>query len=106
MLIIIDSATENEVARQSANGAQWTFMDDEFQQRFETPLIEGASVLGPAPLSASTEDGEEIIGDPVMVLMPGDEGFAEAFWDEVLGVEYELIEEGENAASTSEQAAG
>lgn len=82
MLTLVDEK-EKVVARLPEPDADWEFLDEEFQQYFETLLIEGIAVLGGEPRIADEDTKDEVIGDTYIVLVPGDEDFDEAFWEEV-----------------------
>lgn len=70
----------------SYDDGEWHYFDEELQRRMETAMIEGVFVLGGTPKTA--DDG--VIGDTLVLLMPGDDGFDDAYWDKVLEYDYQF----------------
>lgn len=83
--------TEEKVAERSGDAAEWTFVNQEFQQFFETLLIEGADVLGGTPVTKGDPNSDDyVIGDQFVTLLPGDDGFEDAFWQAIFE-DHELV---------------
>jgi len=88
MITIKRTSNDEVVAEYYPHLGEWKILEDELQRRMETGMIEGVLILGgDGPKHA---EGGDVVGDTTTVLMPGESGFEDAYWDEVLDDDYRM----------------
>lgn len=90
MIAIRRVSDDEKAAEYNESLDRWSYYDGVLQRRMETGMIEGVEVLGGSGPKYAGSGEDRVIGDTLELLMPGSDGFEDAYWDYVLEGEYRV----------------